>query len=114
MKEYPAEWIAVLRSGKYKQGTCALRRCDMFCCLGVRCDIENSTKWVENAGEYKWDGEGGYLPMELRKKDGFKSENGYIPFVCRDHTHTSLAYLNDDGFTFDQIADLIECFWEVI
>lgn len=28
------------------------------------------------------------------------------------HENATLANLNDEGFTFDQIADLIECFWQ--
>ena len=43
--EIKAKWVAALRSGEYKQGTCFLRKdypdryAPDFCCLGVLCDI---------------------------------------------------------------------------
>lgn len=48
-------WVKALRSGKYKQGCRALRYDNMFCCLGVLCDLHRKrTKkkgniWRNNA-----------------------------------------------------------------
>lgn len=45
------EWVADLRSGKYKQGKEALRRRDRFCCMGVACDtyrrVTGNGEWDE-------------------------------------------------------------------
>lgn len=40
-----AKWIKALESGKYQKGFFALRKSDTFCCLGVLCDLHDSTKW---------------------------------------------------------------------
>src|SRR6478752_3145258 len=40
-KKLKAEWLAALRSGKYKQGQGGLHNPDgdTYCCLGVLCDV---------------------------------------------------------------------------
>lgn len=44
--ELKAEWIAALRSGKYRQGQTALRtKSDEYCCLGVLCNIVDPAGW---------------------------------------------------------------------
>ena len=37
--EIRARWTAALRSGEYEQGRSVLRHNDLFCCLGVLCDL---------------------------------------------------------------------------
>ena len=43
--ELKQKWIEALVSGKYKQGTQALKRADNFCCLGVLCDLLYPDRW---------------------------------------------------------------------
>ena len=43
LNEKAREWVAALRSGKYKQGKGALSTEDRFCCLGVACEISKLT-----------------------------------------------------------------------
>ena len=38
-REIGTKWVSALRSGKYKQGKCALHNADSFCCLGVLCEV---------------------------------------------------------------------------
>ena len=45
MNELRKRWLEALRSGKYEQGTDALRREEKFCCLGVLCDIYDPSGW---------------------------------------------------------------------
>jgi hypothetical protein len=43
--EVKARWVAALRSGEYKQAKNSLRKQDAFCCLGVLCDLYDSSQW---------------------------------------------------------------------
>ena len=99
-KEYKEKWIAALRSGKYKQGTGSLRKNDKFCCLGVLCDIVDSSKW------------------ELPRSEGtpivYDSRTSYLPEKIKNNLNIEyrqqkdLAELNDEGKSFNEIADWIE------
>ena len=98
-------WVAALRSGQYKQGKNALRRGDTYCCMGVACDLFDSTHWNEESG-YRAPGSGTdnniYLPGQIRRWFGLNDIAGtYGRGEC-------LTYHNDNGMSFDEIADLIE------
>lgn len=48
--ELKAQWLEALRSGRYQQGTGALRNSDQcYCCLGVLADIRDPSRWSEQA-----------------------------------------------------------------
>jgi hypothetical protein len=134
------KWIAALRSGKYTQTTNALRADDRFCCLGVLCDISNKGKWSTDRGRdysafvfenetcIRKDLEGMHAAV------GLNSDSGDIPLwrnmrrcmgdvlapkdskdrALEEHDEHSvaicLAELNDSGFSFNQIADVIDYF----
>lgn len=107
--------LEALRSGRYTQGTGKLLSNGMHCCLGVGSEICNlAKKYLEghiyatffylngkHSGNvppkewwisyYGWDYDG----LPCKTKDGIKN-------------HYSLYELNDDGWSFDEIADLIE------
>jgi len=108
MKEQIKEkWLAALRSGDYKQGKAALRsKDDEFCCLGVLCDVLDSDAWTENPVTCRpyapdsclfWGGMFGALPMDTRDE-----------VEITDDEHNTLVDLNDDGRSFEYIADHIE------
>ena len=40
------DWAKTLKSGKYKQGQGYLRQNDAYCCLGVLCDVFDSSNWI--------------------------------------------------------------------
>ena len=99
-------WILALRSGEYKQGRGFLYRNDgTMCCLGVLCDLyvkENNKKWEGNNMFYDLLGKTKSLPNEVQQWADLNDGN---PTVS---SHNSLAELNDDGASFEVIADIIE------
>lgn len=108
-KEIADKWIEALKSGKYKQHTNSLRVKDMYCCLGVLCDISNVSKWTNrdfifNNREflYYYDDNG-----------GFPSPNVINWSELKDWMYFSR--MNDvERKSFNEIADYIEANWENI
>lgn len=122
-EEIKTQWVQALRSGDYEQGKGVLQGDGKFCCLGVLCDLAEKAGVIEgeNAQHSRTDYEivrgysDGYahsftqteiLPMRVRDW----AETDSSPTVTTDggYRHSSLAELNDEGSTFDEIADLIE------
>lgn len=111
------EWLAALRSGKYKQGKDALRTADnKFCCLGVYCDIlqeKGYGEWeVDYAAKkhrfkYKNCESISVLPQSVVKIFGFKDTCG-IGFVETKTSNGDLTEFNDKGISFYNIAKIIE------
>lgn len=98
-----ARWIAALLSGKYTQGKNQLRNPmgphTTHCCLGVLCELVDPDGWngdsmYQGAGHKL--GYGGLLNTPACKKLG-------LPFQLMD----MLASLNDQGYDFETIADVI-------
>jgi hypothetical protein len=106
-KEIAAYWVSELRSGKYKQGRNQLKFADLYCCLGVLCEISQRGRWNDK-DEYVSgdDSRSGFLPIEVQLWAGLQSEKGDL------HTKDSLSLLNDAGHDFNAIADIIEQYWE--
>lgn len=117
------KWVEALRSGEYKQGKNRLRsNDDEFCCLGVLCDQMQKAGvmpfWetikmdgIEDTS-YRCAGEITHLPIQaaelvgLTTPDGaFKADSKYPPTV---RVTSSLMLWNDEGKTFEEIANLIE------
>lgn len=109
--EVKKEWIAALRKGDKPQGRGWLERYGLFCCLGILCGIaveRGDFHRIQDGGRIEY--VKGYssspknLPVDIYGIDEFGTFNiNEVVF--------SLAYLNDEGFTFDQIADIIEYFF---
>lgn len=105
------KWISALRSGKYRQGRGALRRGDKYCCLGVLCElaIQDGVKIeldVDNESRTTFDGSAGYPPVAVMDWADLSDNNPRIrPGGESDRT---LAGINDEGASFETIADLIE------
>ena len=99
-------WIKALRSGKYKQTTLKLLREDGSCCaLGVACLVyEEHVKPLTKklvADFYTFSPYDNILPSEVQEWlgcDGGCNLNGQPPVYS----------LNDDGKTFEEIADILE------
>lgn len=118
-----ARWIADLRSGNHLQGTGFLRQTTiegktLYCCLGRLCEIvkeEMNLDWDENG---YFDGDAKALSHSVKKYCGLELCNPAIPVLPGDNFHpdmiedesntTTLAQLNDNGYTFEQIAQIIE------
>jgi len=99
-EEWRKPWVEALRSGKYAQAGGALRsgEGEGFCCLGVLADICELGKW-DFKNYYVVDGcrNDEILPTALAEIMGLGGE-----------TQRDLAKLNDDGESFEHIADIIE------
>lgn len=120
--EIKKKWLNALHSGKYKQ-QCEgkLQTPNGYCCLGVLCDLYAK----ENNLDHQWteydDGVSFYfhfqdhcqfLPPTVIKWSGLSDENPVVKDedeeVENEEYYVSLAELNDDGYSFEYIANLIE------
>jgi hypothetical protein len=93
-------WVEALRSGRYAQGTGALRKQEAFCCLGVLCDVTDRANWEAHpSGIYQQIVHGGdsLLPEHVALASGVPHEAQW-----------ALANMNDMGRSFAEIADYIE------
>lgn len=114
-KERVAKLVAALRSGAYKQEIGVLHLEDAYCVLGVACEISNLGRWEGAGGSpqgYRIEGlsSGGNPygpPPKVMDYYGWSTPGADLT-VPLDGRPTSLADLNDSGFTFEEIADLIE------
>ena len=116
--EIADEWIKRLRSGEYLQGRSVLKQDEndkcLHCCLGVLCEMyveaHPEANWQLAVGNsharyYKLCGiempEAAVLPREVIEWSGMDSTTGLFE-------SSSLAQINDKGYTFEMIADIIE------
>ena len=100
-KQYKEKWVNALRSGNFQQEDGQLYNCGAFCALGVALHVCNGIS-LDNLEElnqpsdlepYLTDTEYRAIPREIRKGD------------LQDY----VIGLNDnEGYTFDMIADYIE------
>lgn len=141
-KTIAMKWVKALRSGKYKQGVGYLCRVNSkgkkHCCLGVLTDIyqaeqkakkkkviptkvsyeyiKDSTatsglKLIEvvkySSGKYATEG----LPLAVKRWAGMEGRLGEFD-VMDEGYYKSLSNMNDDGHSFEEIANFIEKNWE--
>ncbi len=126
------ELIAALRSGNFTQGLGALyhMETDSYCCLGVACQLLTDKDQVVKVvfpnretvmfravnDEDPHSGSFSFLPRDVK----FPESVGIIDTLGtfkqfpddRGGCLTSLVGLNDDGFTFNQIADLLQYLYD--
>ena len=108
--EIKEEWLAALRSGEYEQGQCQLRTEDnAFCCLGVLSDIMTKKNpdihWIRDKNIWKIIDDSGCSGEILT--DRIASAAGLAHLDPRLHG-TKLSSMNDSGYTFEHIANVIE------
>lgn len=98
--EIKQKWIEALRSGKYKQTTCWLRRDTKFCCLGVFADVATPTEWsLPSNGTLLW---------EVGGDNALQYPEYWDRFGVTYSIAEKLSELNDNGKSFSEIADYIE------
>jgi hypothetical protein len=103
-KQRRALWVKALRSGDYTQGIERLQTDDGdYCCLGVACKVYAKANNIKLAIDREEDLSDGFI--EVQKWFGLQSGNGSFP---SNNTQDSLTKLNDQGKTFEEIADFIE------
>ena len=101
------KWIKALRSGKYKQGQRRLRTFDgKFCCLGVLCDISGMGKWTPSM----FDGNN-FISDSNNERCAYIPPYDVLAKAGIDYPDaTDLATKNDiEGYTFEEIAEVLEC-----
>lgn len=103
------KWVPALRSGRYEQGKEYLCRDNKYCCLGVACELLGELKRAKVRGNYlATKDEGRVESLEHRIAHKLKmSCNGTLKWSGNEHM-VSLAGMNDDGMSFEQIADFLE------
>lgn len=112
-KEIKQQWLAALRSGEYEQGQEQLRSMDdKFCCLGVLCDLHakaTGNTWTEQEEDYNFSYEDfpEVLPSVVQEWAGLPANTGAALYAT-EAGFRELTALNDGGYTFEQLATLIE------
>lgn len=112
-QEIKQKWLNALRSDEYQQTAERLHDKNGFCCLGVLCDLygkEHSIEWEEiDPGQYTH-------KIFRNMYYSFLYKTGTLPLQVREWAElfqdtlvvNRLAEMNDNGYTFEQIADVIE------
>lgn len=120
-------WVDALRSGEFDQCQDVLHKQeDGYCCLGVACEVaiqdglpleRRPSEWdhalvVEYGVRGQFDPQ--LLPLQVQEWAGLDGGSGVdLPGITTYHGfHISLIDLNDSGLTFDQIADVIEWYFD--
>ena len=120
-KNIMEKWVQALRSGEYKQGSGVLHNTsnNTYCCLGVLCDIyQQEGNKFNSVSEGNWGVETGN-GWENIPATFFDDRPDVLPEVVMRWADIScsagsfdddtLTTLNDDcGYTFDEIATVIE------
>ena len=101
------EWLEALESGKYGQTRGTLKRSEGFCCLGVVCELFDSSKWahINNGYVYQLDGIMlyGHLPAVYQQALAMTAE-----------VHDRCINLNDwQFFSFISIATYLRDTWNL-
>lgn len=105
-------WVEALRSGAYKQARSVLRDGDVYCCLGVACDISGLGLWdVESYNVGNGDRSFTVLPRGVMDWLGLNSANPELIFAKGKgggNAEMTAAFANDSArASFDEIADAI-------
>lgn len=116
-------WLDALRSGKYQQGVGVLQlhTKQEFCCLGVLCELAvragvafvldhagNGSLYSDSADPAAGHQSREQLPNGVAIWAGLEN-NPQVDHIVDDYVRTeTLAEINDNGYDFEHIADLIE------
>jgi len=119
-KELRDKWVEALRSGKYKQGKAKLAEKNTdgsfsYCCLGVLCDVANLKYIVDKASGTNGiiEAKAYYINDERHRSFAFlpldpRFQNIWENVMSCDSMEQHLITMNDEGSTFEEIADWIE------
>ena len=103
--EFKAQWCAALRSGKYEQGTKNLLKDGKYCCLGVACEIQGRPKEFRK-DKFYFDNNSAGISGDNPLSEILRGLGDFVGFNINDSS--SLASMNDNGYTLEQIAEVIE------
>jgi hypothetical protein len=103
------EWIRALQSGEYAKGEGYLNSDNLYCCLGVRCELDVARGLVD-----KVEGNNGYRYFERGTPDdshvGFSMPRTEIRgrWGLPRMKALQLAEVNDETSSFDRVIGLIK------
>ena len=95
MNELTRKWLDALRSGKYPQSQYALKRLSGYCCLGVACDVYDSTRWEMVPQGFKYMGIVGFLPAVVAEEFGLSNTLIDTVMTMNDASNASFAEIAD-------------------
>ncbi len=118
-------WVNALRSGDYPQGQHCLQGNGGFCCLGVLAEVtgvdsrvndEGTTEYLFNLDGDQIVAEEAVIPHDLQSTiiEDLDLQMRLTPGDIlgapygNESLHSRLITMNDEGATFEQIADYIE------
>lgn len=126
------DWIAGLRTAPIRQAHRQLRSAidpNAFCCLGFRCNQIDPSLWsLDQDEQYQWNNVTALMPLDVAEAHGLTVyypdyaasytfwawadvgpyDVGYHPTVKLGSEQQIFSVMNDDGWTFDMIADALE------
>lgn len=100
-KEFAEKWLEALRSGEYEQGYGCLFTNNRFCCLGVGCVILGADKNTMDEKEMTISSD---WEIEILKIENFFPKELQETKLMED----LIRFNDDEGFSFNEIADWIE------
>jgi len=100
-------WVVALRSGEYTQGKGCLEGREGMCCLGVLCAVADRN----NVDVSMQEGTGYISGSTLASQQPTKAWSG-IKGDMGQYLDGNLANLNDNEYSFEFLANLIEKNWE--
>ena len=106
-KKNRAAWVKALRSGEYEQCRARLFNGMGYCCLGVLCKVAG----LEPDTAFMFDGSSRRAPSRAKAFVGLATSCGewkLEPNEAYGFKFETLAWRNDDGNSFFEIADIIE------
>lgn len=121
-KEIKKQIIEALKDGFYEQSVGLLRTGqDGFCFLGVLCDLYNSFYsgidfWnIDMYGVWDFMGFTEEIPVKVQLWSGLDSvcslPNNALYFLSNGKKADSMVELNDDGRSFDELAEIIDVYF---
>lgn len=101
-KQIKEKWLKELRSNKYRQTFKKLHDKKGYCVLGVLCQIYADEKKLPIESVVR---SNCVLPKAVVEWSDLPKSD---PLVHLDTFYETLSWLNDEGYTFPTLADLIE------
>lgn len=110
-QEIKTKWLEALRSGEYNQSKHQLRSKDGYCCLGVLCDVYRKEtgllEWVEKDNYFSIMGTTNFTTLNEDVMNWAELPIN-SPMVSYNSIKRLLTAMNDNGISFNEIADVIE------
>ena len=107
-------WCSALESGEYLKARDRLRTDNGFCCLGVLGDLAvkaGVAEWINDGSGYGIRSAGSFsttsVITDIRHWAELKGLHADDPIVQIEHKDYSLSHLNDTGYDFKTIAQII-------